>query len=308
MRLSCLRTALLCLASTVAADDFGLLRSLEAPPGFHSVRLTLRSTEEDLHLFDGTLHCDGSTVAGFVFSRRSRGRPVVVLLPTLGGNYLEVRVLASAFARRDIATFYIRRPGRVLVPERSARDLDLLCREGVLHARAILECLTRSGEIAAGAAGCVGMSMGAVVAPLLAAAEPRITSLVPVLGGADVPRIMAETKEGLIRRYLERRARFLGTDERAVLDEYRRDFHADPLLIPGVLDPARILMVQARYDQSIPRPAGNRLHQVLGRPTRLELPAGHYTSVVFVPTVFSRIIDFVEHGLAGPPVRLSRSA
>jgi pimeloyl-ACP methyl ester carboxylesterase len=232
----------------------------------------------------------------------------VVLFPTLGGNYLEVKVLASAFAGRGLSSFYILRPGRVLVPERSAHDLDVLCREGVRHARAILECLTLSGDIAPGPAGCVGMSMGAIVAPLMAAAEPRITSLVPVLGGADVPRIMAETREGLIRRYMERRARFLGTDERAVLEEYRRDFHADPLMIPGVLDPGRILMVQARYDQSVPRSAGDRLHQVLGRPTRVEIPAGHYTAVVFVPIVFSRIIDFIQRGLTGSPVRLTRNA
>jgi pimeloyl-ACP methyl ester carboxylesterase len=309
MRLSCLWTPLLLLASTVAAgDDLSLLRSLEQPPGHHTARLKLRSTEGSLYTFDGMLTRDGSTVARFVFTRRARGSPVVVLFPTLGGNYLEVKVLASAFAGRGLSSFYILRPGRVLVPERSAHDLDVLCREGVRHARAILECLTLSGDIAPGPAGCVGMSMGAIVAPLMAAAEPRITSLVPVLGGADVPRIMAETREGLIRRYMERRARFLGTDERAVLEEYRRDFHADPLMIPGVLDPGRILMVQARYDQSVPRSAGDRLHQVLGRPTRVEIPAGHYTAVVFVPIVFSRIIDFIQRGLTGSPVRLTRNA
>ena len=57
----------------------------------------------------------------------------------------------------------------------------------------------------------------------------------------------------------------------------------DPLRLAPYLDPARTLMVQARFDRVVPYRLGTKVWQAAGRPERVSLLTGHYSAAVMLP-------------------------
>jgi dienelactone hydrolase len=146
----------------------------------------------------------------------------------------------------------------------------------------------------------IGFSMSALVGIIVMATEPRIDAGVLVLGGADLQEILAvcngrirQTRENLLKRF--------GWS----LEQFKEELKG-PL---AVINPARVLVIEAAADSCIPKPARERFWQALGRPERVSYQYDH--RMTFLAMTFlggnnmqSQIYQFLDRVLAPRPVRI----
>lgn len=167
-------------------------------------------------------------------------------------------------------------------------------------------------EVTVGGATVLGISLGAFVAVMAAAMEPRFDSLVCVFGGGDLDAVVFHgTYAPLIQRQLNRVGITLENRRRARLEygEYlervRRAAHPldveapfhyfifDPLTFAHHLRERPVLLIDALLDPIVPREASRRLWLELGRPESSLLWGTHWAGGPWRPFVHGRISRFL---------------
>jgi dienelactone hydrolase len=115
----------------------------------------------------------------------------------------------------------------------------------------------------------IGFSMGALVASVALANEPRLAAGVLVMGGADLNEILAACNHEIANT----RERLLAQLDWS-LEEFKRALQHElaginPARFAGVTDPSRVLIIEAAKDTCVPRSARDRLWHAFGRPERI---------------------------------------
>jgi dienelactone hydrolase len=121
----------------------------------------------------------------------------------------------------------------------------------------------------------IGFSMSALVASVALANEPRLAAGVLVMGGADPHEILAACNHE-IEDARERILAQLGWS----LDRFKRELEPalagiNPARFAGMVDPSRVLIIEARADTCVPRAARERLWRAFGRPERIAYRYDH---------------------------------
>jgi dienelactone hydrolase len=124
----------------------------------------------------------------------------------------------------------------------------------------------------------IGFSMGALVASVALANEPRLAAGVLVMGGADPHEILAACDheiEDARERVLERLNWSLDQFKRALQHELAG---INPARFVGMADSSRVLIIEAAKDTCVPKSARDRLWQAFGRPERIAYLYDHRTA------------------------------
>jgi hypothetical protein len=111
--------------------------------------------------------------------------------------------------------------------------------------------------------------MGALVASVAFANEPRFAAGIMVMGGADLHEILAACDheiEDARRRILEQLGWSLDQFKRALRHELAA---INPARFAGMADPGRVLIIEAGKDTCVPKRARDRLWRAFGRPERI---------------------------------------
>lgn len=229
--------------------------------------------------------------------------PVVLLLPGIWGDRVIVQ-FAEDLVSKGIASLQLS-SGRYLERLRSKPKMNLnvlanMIKHQVIETGEAYHWLSKQAEIDSDRIGILGISIGAIIASLYAETDGNIKAASYLLGGGNLPDIMAAPK-GYVKRRLRQRIMIEnGLSEEAFKNEALRTLQAvDPLNYTGQIDPARILMVNGRFDQVIPYQNAKELWNALGEPNMVVLPAGHYTASFFMPYVRYRVskhfLKFLSH-------------
>lgn len=175
-------------------------------------------------------------------------------------------------------------------------------RNTVIDIRRLTDWAEQQPEINAHRIALTGFSISAFVAALALQAEPRFAAGVVAMGAANPALVVAncagtevEVKEVLLER-------FGWTSEyyQSVVHQYF--WKLDPKLYLGRVDASRILMIDALYDECMPRSARDALWEVLGRPERVTLKYKHKMAFLsMTPLGFNymrhKIYHFLEQTL-----------
>jgi len=209
--------------------------------------------------------------------------PSVVILPITRGDY-PTKAVAAYLANRGIASLLFLSHSTFNGTDR--RDFVTMAvqfHKYVVEVRQALDWLTLQPSIDTNRIGLVGMSLGAIVGSLTAGVDPRIRSEVLLLGGGDLPGIIFSTSE---RSYVKMRNRLM--EERQISPEtLKQDAEktlatVEPLNYAYRLPPSNILMINAYFDETIPRPYTLALWEKIGKPHLIFVPTGHYTAALFL--------------------------
>jgi len=127
--------------------------------------------------------------------------------------------------------------------------------------------------------GLIGFSHGALLAPTLATQEPRITTLVLVMGGAHSHRVIAQCV-GARTEDVQLWAETTFGWSREEMEDRLEPLYGpmDPARYPGRVDPARVLMIDAGKDECIPQSCRDDLWEIMGRPERYTINSDHRRS------------------------------
>ncbi|MBL8727039.1 MAG: hypothetical protein JNM25_01320 [Planctomycetes bacterium] len=237
----------------------------------------------------GVLTANGETVRFQVRRRAAEAgapRPLVLLLPILAGGEDLLDSVARRMLDRGFDVAFCARVGSALKPPQRGPELDELFRRTVLHQRILLRWLRQSGP-APGGWFALGMSMGGMVATVLAALEPDLDGIAICLAGGDLGGMMQHSSEGRVRKWLAWRQATDGVGDDHLTWEVRRFLRYEPLGFAASVPAAKVLFVSARFDTVVPRRHQDLLWEALGRPARMEVPLGHYTAALTIDPILA---------------------
>ncbi len=252
-------------------------KELEAKPEFALKRVELTGWCTN-HQTNRTLVLDYYAPVG------NGKRPVILVLPILGGSYDLEKRFASFFAKRGLAAVIVHRE-RLPRKLSSLDELDAMLRQTVLDTRQAIDWIETRPEFDAGRIGVFGASMGGIKGALVTPLDQRVRAAVLGLAGGDLPYILTHTTEGGIAR---RRVELL-KEQKLTLPELevklRTTITCDPNTFAGYVDPDKVLLVLAACDRVVPIKKGRELRERMGKPETIFLPTGHYTALLCLPYI-----------------------
>ena len=233
----------------------------------------------------GRLDADGESVA---FELRETpgdpGRPLVLLVPILAGGDDVQEMVATRLQDHGFDVAWCARAGSALRPGQRGADLEQLFRRTVLHQRLLLRWL-RERHAAPIPQFAFGMSLGGMIATVVAAHEPELAGLAVCLSGGDVPGIVASSAETRVLAWREWRRDADGLDDAEVHAELCHCLAHEPLRFAPTVPTGRVLLVAATLDEVILGRQQDLLWEAFGRPARLSLPLGHFTAALAVDAI-----------------------
>jgi len=226
------------------------------------------------------------TVTAFLFLPKTPGPYPVMLvehewLPVTLTNEF---VLCATLARSGVAAFLVVQPysyNRRILPR--VPDVELLSgnsrqtvaavRQAVLDNRRALDWLQTRPDIDPTRMGVVGISLGGILAPLIAGVDHRAKVLVTIVGGADVSDLVYDSfiTYGLRPSLLYHRVTF---------DSLKRDYAPiEPTNWLGGFDSRNALLFNGRFDVFVNPKQARHLAKALGGAKIVWIPTGHYGTV-----------------------------
>jgi dienelactone hydrolase len=243
---------------------------------------------------DGVLEIDGVELRYryWLPAEGARPAPFVLVLPFLSGAERITDLVCVSLARRGIAAGTVERRWRLFKEKETIDELEAKFVDAVRAQRAFLAWAAEREGIDGGRIGCLGISIGGMLATLFAAVEPRLDCAVIALAGGDFGELVVSADEIQLERWVRARLAADGISAAELQERIRREFEVDPLLLAPAVDPRRVLFVAARWDAVIPRPNREALWHALGQPERIDVPLGHYTSFLALDWILGRASRF----------------
>ncbi|UCE89916.1 MAG: dienelactone hydrolase family protein [Pseudomonadota bacterium] len=141
-------------------------------------------------------------------------------------------------------------------------------RDALIDIRRVIDWSETQPDIDPQRIAVIGFSIGAMIASSAVANEPRLAAAVLVMGGAHPQDVFATClgRAGDLRTDVI--TRFDWTIERYLKELTPVFTPVDPAQFPGRVDPSKILIFDAKYDDCIPRNSRDDLWEAMGRPER----------------------------------------
>ncbi len=227
--------------------------------------------------------------------------PAIVITPILGGGRSLAVSHCRAFTEAGMHAVLVDRGTKVLKKSWPIGEVERHLRRAVAARRAVIDWLETRSDVDPARVAAFGISMGGILTSCLLAVEPRLQSGVVALAGADVPGIIRRSDEGRLVDWREAKAAELGIGEGAVEAMLRAALSSDPGHLAPYVDPRRVMLVTTRWDDVVPPDHQVLLWDRLGRPLRYDLPAGHYSGIIFLPWVMEQAVDWLRQRFEARP-------
>ena len=241
------------------------------------------------------------------------------------------QMMAPSLAKRGIASFVLYlvfHPSRMPVAMKQ-RAPDLTpdewyegYRASVIEIRQIIDWAATRPEIDERKIGVVGVSMGGFISAIAMGVDERIGAGVFIISGGNSARVTWESRRPAVER------RCLCTVEecyqvrREVYPQYiaevvakglenvsppKRCFLTDPLTYTPFLRQRPVLMINALWDEAIPKSATLDFWNECGQPPIIWLPGTHISVWLWYPLILRRTLEFINTSLVNqePPGNLS---
>ena len=193
-------------------------------------------------------------------------------------------VLCATLARAGVAAFLVVQPysyNRRILPR--VEDVELLSgdthqtvaavRQAVLDNRRALDWLQTRPYIDPTRMGVAGISLGGILAPLIAGVDHRAKVLVTIVGGGDVSDLVYDS---FITYGLRPSLLYHGV----TFDSLKRDYvNIEPTNWLSGFDPKNALLFNGRFDVFVNPKQAHHLANALGGAPIVWIPTGHYGTV-----------------------------
>ncbi len=231
--------------------------------------------------------------------------PVVLLLHYWGARDLKVeRSLAAELCKKKIAAAIITLPYHLsrtppgyksgeLAVQPDPRALIANSIQSVWDVRRALDCLQSDGRFNRYA--IAGTSLGAIVAELSYAVEPRFRDAAFILGGADLAHLIWNSSRIVRERDGLRRK---GYTEERLRDELKT---IEPSTFLKQRGQAKALVISARYDTVIPAACTAALQEALPEAKHLTVDTGHYGGLFVQRRILREVANYFSSEFANTP-------
>lgn len=248
-----------------------------------------------------------NTVHGILFTPARPTKRAVVLLPWFKeGSTQKIEMVGQAIAAGGFKVLFLamgyqhqRAPegygsGDYILKGPDMEHVRQWMRQAVLDARRGRRWLVETQGVEK--VGVMGISLGGFVSAVTYGVAPEFDGAAVLLAGGNLARYIklgAQAKIPQITKGLQR-LRISADELPKALAPIDPITHADPERKDG------LLMINGLLDPVIPFPLASDLWKAWGKPKMVRLPAGHVTSIAFVPLIISKVAVHFDRVL-GPP-------
>ncbi|MGD9116034.1 MAG: alpha/beta fold hydrolase [Dehalococcoidia bacterium] len=269
-----------------------------------------------------TPHEKNNTVLGDYYQpQKAANAPLVVLLHGVGDfSAIPCRMLARALAGQGMACFVLysimhsRRMTESAVkrfPHLTEEEWFENHRMTVIDLRQVIDWAQSRDEIDSEKVAAVGISFGGFISAITMGIEERLKAAVLIVTGGNSTKISWETRNsGYSKRSelakagyeenLKVYTNYLAEIEAKGLENVPppdEKFWLDPMTFAHRLRQRPLLMLNARWDEAIPREATLDFWREAGKPPISWLPATHPTIWLWYPFIRSKIARFLKKAL-----------
>ncbi|MBM3118647.1 MAG: abhydrolase domain-containing 18 [Chloroflexi bacterium] len=272
-----------------------------------------------------TQYEENNTACGEYFQpRNANNAPLAILIHGWGDrSIIPCRFLARALVKKGIACFMLYLVFHTSrMPEVIKSRLPLLTpdewfegyRVSVIEIRQIIDWASKRAEINENQIGVVGISMGGFISSIAMGVDKRIKAGVFIVSGGNSERITWDTKnEAIIKGHSCTQAEcheihnhypqyVTEVDEKGFenVTPLIGCFQTDPLTFAPFLRKRPILMINALWDEAIPRQATLDFWEACDKPAILWLPGTHVTVWLWYPIIQQRTAGFLTSAFTLP--------
>lgn len=217
--------------------------------------------------------------------------PAVVVVHESGRSMPVGRIIARGLRDHGLHALMLQLPGyghrRTELAEKPERILDFL-RQGIADVRRARDVAVALPGIDTDRIGVQGTSLGGFVTSTVAGLDTGFDRVFILLAGGQLDQVVIKGKKDAakIRQQLEA----LGISDAQITDLARP---IEPLRLAHRIDPQRTWLYNGLFDDVVPRSCSYALANAARLPEshHVELPANHYTGIIFLPVVLQQIRD-----------------
>ncbi len=225
--------------------------------------------------------------------------PVVLVLPILNGQKHVVRPFATYFAENGYNAVIVDTVQRKTLLEDMLQPEEAIRRTTIRHRR-VLDWIDTVPNIDKSKVAVFGASLGGFNALFVTAADERISASALALVAGDLPFVLTNSSEGRIIDAADGAMETLQTDKDGLRRYLEENIQSDPLSLARHIDPERVLLVLAKFDDAVHYEKQLELQRAMGNPESITLPTGHVTTAAYLFYLRSSVLEFFDRKLDGP--------
>lgn len=221
-------------------------------------------------------------------------RPAVVISPILGSKSAFVSQFAERFAAEGWHAVVVFHPEIAYDPARPLHQAEERLADSVSRRIEVVDWLIARDDVDPTRLASFGISAGGIEASLAAGVDHRYVAHVIGLAGGPLSDVFVDSDEDDMKRLTATAARATGETREGLRRRLAATIRTDPIALAAAVPRDSVLLILAHHDRSVPTRNGKALRDALGRPRTIWLPLGHYASVLFLPFVKPRVVDFIR--------------
>ena len=266
-----------------------------------------------------TRHEENNTIRGEYFQPRDVDRaPLVIIHHGIGDELLiPSRLLARALAKRGMACFVFysvfhskRMPETVSkrLPHITPEEWFEGYRISVINARQVIDWAGGRGEINEAQTAVIGISFGGFISAITMGVDKRVKAGVFLIAAGNSEKIGQKCRKNTLKKryrrteaeYRRRQSRYYQYLAEVAVKGFEQvtspnqNFLIDPMTFSARLRERPMLMLNALWDEYIPREAALDFWEACGRPDIAWFPAAHTTFWLWYPFISRKITRFLK--------------
>ena len=224
--------------------------------------------------------------------------PVVLVLPILNGQKIVVRPFATYFANNGYNAVIVDTVQRKTLLDDMLEPEAAIRRTAIRHRR-VLDWIETVPKIDQDKVAVFGASLGGFNALFLTATDARVRASALALVAGDLPYVLTYSSEGRIIDAAEGAMETLQTESEGLRQYLQEHILSDPLSLARYIDPERVLLVLAKFDDAVHYEKQLELMNAMGNPESITLPTGHVTTSAYLFYLRSRVLEFFNRQFNG---------
>lgn len=255
--------------------------------------------------FPSLMHTNpkNDTVTAYYYKPKDgKKHATIIVLPIMGGSYFFAESFAKLFANNDFTVLRFERKGK-LFDKRQGNMFEYttkVMKQTIIDIRRGMDWLEKQPEVDKDKIGVEGVSLGAIIACLLAEADSRVKAGVFFLVGGDLAMILSTSNEPEIVRYRKmilKKNNWTMEQFKEICASYTDEI--DPLTYAKLIDPSKILMMNGYFDKVILMDSAEKLWEEMGKPDFEKMFCGHYTAFLYILYAKERAVNHFKEKLLG---------
>ena len=221
--------------------------------------------------------------------------PLIIVYPSIMGVSSIEYEIAIFLAKNGINSVIVPLPENILSTKRHTSDLDPFLIRITNSVQLVIDYLITRPEIQKEFIGSIGSSLGGIRSILAAEIDQRIKAIVTFTAGGDIPEILTNSKQFIIKRYRKKRMKIENIlSEHDFLNKLRKTSKLDPITFASLRADDDFFMYISVKDTDIPTRNQIKLWKSLGLPNCKFIKMSHVPTVISSVYYQKKVLNFIK--------------